>query len=57
MKANKSTTNSSEKTKFEELRALGLIIVVLFPVLSIFSIGAYGLIIWLIQAFGGIAGH
>ncbi|MGB0937735.1 MAG: nitrate reductase [Colwellia sp.] len=48
---------SSKNNKFKELRALGLIIVVLFPVLSIFAIGGYGLIIWLIQVFGGVAAH
>ncbi|KGJ91085.1 periplasmic nitrate reductase, NapE protein [Thalassotalea sp. ND16A] len=46
-----------QKTRTGELRALGLIIVVLFPVLSVFGIGAYGLVIWVIQAFGGVVSH
>ncbi|WP_286261823.1 trimethylamine N-oxide reductase system protein TorE [Thalassotalea atypica] len=46
-----------EKKKLKELKALGFIIVVLFPVLSIFAVGGYGLIIWLIQAFGGVIPH
>jgi nitrate reductase NapE len=48
---------AGEKNKLKELKALGFIIVVLFPVLSIFAIGGYGLIIWLIQAFGGVIPH
>lgn len=52
-----SNLNQEEKTKGEELRTLGLIIVVLFPMLSFFGIGAYGLVIWLIQAFGGVVPH
>lgn len=52
-----SNLNQEKKTKGEELRTLGLIIVVLFPMLSFFGIGAYGLVIWLIQAFGGVVPH
>jgi nitrate reductase NapE len=58
-KQTKITTDKemSEKKKRKELKALGFIIIVLFPVLSFFAIGGYGLIIWLIQAFGGVIPH
>lgn len=56
--ASKETDNETgKKKKLKELKALGFIIVVLFPVLSFFAIGGYGLIIWLIQAFGGVIPH
>ena len=55
---NKEMNNETgNKSKLKELKALGFIIVVLFPVLSVFAIGGYGLIIWLIQAFGGVIAH
>ncbi len=55
---NKDTgKKTSKNNRLKELKALGFIIVVLFPVLSIFAIGGYGLIIWLIQAFGGVVPH
>ncbi|WP_085297629.1 trimethylamine N-oxide reductase system protein TorE [Cognaticolwellia mytili] len=57
MTAKQVKKEENKKSKFKELRALGFIIVVLFPVLSIFAIGGYGLIIWLIQAFGGVVAH
>lgn len=43
--------------KKKEVKALGFIIIVLFPLLSVAVVGSYGLIIWMMQAFGGIAGH
>jgi nitrate reductase NapE len=46
-----------EKNKGKELKALGFIIVVLFPALSIAAVGSYGLVIWMIQAFGGVIPH
>ncbi|TMM46437.1 trimethylamine N-oxide reductase system protein TorE [Colwellia ponticola] len=49
------TTESQSKLK--EFKALGFIIVVLFPALCVAAIGGYGLIIWLIQAMGGIVPH
>jgi len=52
-----SNLNQENKSKTEELKTLGLIIVVLFPMLAFFGIGAYGLVIWLIQAFGGVVPH
>ena len=54
---NKDTDIKAGDKKRKELKALGFIIVVLFPVLSVFAIGGYGLIIWLIQAFGGVIPH
>jgi nitrate reductase NapE len=47
--------NKNKKRK--ELKALGFIVVVLFPMLSIFAVGGYGLIIWLVQIFGGVVTH
>lgn len=47
----------SKKRKRKELKALGFIIVVLFPMLSVFAVGGYGLIIWLMQIFGGVTPH
>lgn len=46
-----------KKHRLKELKALGVIVLVLFPILSVFAIGGYGLIIWLIQAFGGVIAH
>lgn len=43
--------------KRKEFKALGIIVVLLFPVLSVLVVGGYGLIIWLIQAFGGVIAH
>ena len=57
MTAKQTEKETGKKTKLKELKALGFIIVVLFPVLSVFAIGGYGLIIWLIQAFGGVVAH
>ena len=50
-------TYQKSKGKGKELRALGLLIVGSFPMLSFFGIGAYGLVIWLIQVFGGTVPH
>ena len=55
--ATPSNQHQQPAKQTSELKALGFIIVVLFPVLSVFSIGAYGFIIWMIQAFGGVVGH
>ncbi len=57
MTAKQTNKETGKKNKFKELKALGFIIVVLFPILSVFAIGGYGLIIWLIQAFGGVVPH
>lgn len=43
--------------KHNELKALVAIIFFLFPILSIAFVGAYGFVIWMIQAFGGVVGH
>ena len=48
---------TGENKKRKELKALGFIIVVLFPALSIAAVGSYGLVIWMIQAFGGVIPH
>ncbi|ACA87788.1 trimethylamine N-oxide reductase system, TorE protein [Shewanella woodyi ATCC 51908] len=50
-------TETPAEVKSKELKALGFIIVLLFPILTISGIGAYGLIIWIIQAFAGVASH
>lgn len=55
--AKQTSSDETTKIKSDELKALGFIIIVLFPVLSVFSIGGYGLVIWMIQAFGGVVGH
>lgn len=57
MTTKQTNQNNDKRTKLKELRALGFIIVVLFPVLSVFAVGGYGLIIWLIQVFGGVVAH
>lgn len=57
MTAKQTDKENNEKTKHKELKALGFIIVVLFPILSVFAIGGYGLIIWLMQVFGGASPH
>jgi nitrate reductase NapE len=49
--------NNGENKKHKELKALGFIIVVLFPALSIAAVGSYGLVIWMIQVFGGVIPH
>ncbi|QYJ91073.1 MULTISPECIES: trimethylamine N-oxide reductase system protein TorE [Shewanella] len=50
-----SETRDQDKSK--ELKALGFIIVLLFPMLTVTGISAYGFIIWMIQAFGGVVAH
>jgi len=57
MTAKQINKQTEHKNKQKELKALGFIIVVLFPVLSVCAIGGYGLVIWLIQAFGGVVPH
>jgi nitrate reductase NapE len=49
--------NEQEHTKKDELKALGFIIVILFPALSSIFVGAYGLVIWIILAFSGVPAH
>ena len=48
---------SRDQDKAKELSALGFIIVLLFPILTVTGISAYGFIIWMIQAFGGVVAH
>ncbi|WP_082035579.1 trimethylamine N-oxide reductase system protein TorE [Shewanella sp. cp20] len=46
-----------DQDKSRELKALGFIILLLFPILTVTGISAYGFIIWMIQAFGGVVAH
>lgn len=57
MTTKQENQEESKNKKRKELKALGFIIVVLFPMLSIFAVGGYGLIIWLMQIFGGVTPH
>ena len=50
-------SETPKQDKAKELRALGFIIVLLFPMLTVTGISAYGFIIWMIQAFGGVVAH
>ncbi|MCG9712033.1 trimethylamine N-oxide reductase system protein TorE [Shewanella insulae] len=50
-------TDTQHQDKSKELRALGFIIVLLFPALTVTGISAYGFVIWMIQAFGGVVAH
>ncbi len=53
-----SASNSDRASqKSDELKALMAIILFLFPILSIVFVGAYGFVIWMIQAFGGVVSH
>lgn len=56
-KPNIQTPTSDKSTRKSELKALGFIIFLLFPALTIAGISIYGFIIWMIQAFGGVVGH
>ncbi|MGL4712953.1 MAG: trimethylamine N-oxide reductase system protein TorE [Shewanella sp.] len=51
------TPTSVTSTRKNELKALGFIVFLLFPALTITGISLYGFIIWMIQAFGGVVGH
>ncbi len=57
MTTKQTDQQESKKRKRKELKALGFISVVLFPMLSVFAVGGYGLVIWLMQIFGGVAPH
>lgn len=52
-----STDNTAKSVRRNELNALGFIILLLFPALTIAGISTYGFIIWMYQAFGGVVGH
>ncbi|ABS09339.1 MULTISPECIES: trimethylamine N-oxide reductase system protein TorE [Shewanella] len=56
-KPHQQTPTSDKSTRKNELKALGFIIFLLFPALTIAGISIYGFIIWMIQAFGGVVGH
>ncbi|MBV7314944.1 periplasmic nitrate reductase, NapE protein [Shewanella sp. NIFS-20-20] len=49
--------NQDETTRASELKAMGFIVVILFPLLTIGLISAYGFFIWFYQTFYGIPGH
>ncbi|MEH6464444.1 MAG: trimethylamine N-oxide reductase system protein TorE [Shewanella psychromarinicola] len=53
----KDLAEPPRKVKSKELKALGFIIFLLFPIITITSISAYGFVIWMIQAFGGVVAH
>ncbi|QLE86686.1 MULTISPECIES: trimethylamine N-oxide reductase system protein TorE [Shewanella] len=55
--AKQQSASQSLSNKSDELKALGFIIFILFPVLSASFVSAYGFIIWMIQAFGGVVAH
>ena len=55
--SNSTPLPQKKQTKLDELKALGFIVIVLFPLLSVVGVGGYGFIIWMMQAFGGVAGH
>jgi nitrate reductase NapE len=43
--------------KRNELKALSLIVFILFPTLSIAGVGSYGFVLWMFQVFGGVVAH
>ncbi|MCZ4337527.1 trimethylamine N-oxide reductase system protein TorE [Shewanella colwelliana] len=49
--------DTSTKVKSKEFKALGFIIFLLFPILTVTGISVYGFVIWMIQAFGGVVAH
>jgi len=55
--AQEMLTETPKEVKEKELKALGFIIVLLFPIVTIVGISAYGLFIWILQALVGIPGH
>ncbi|MCG7497119.1 trimethylamine N-oxide reductase system protein TorE [Vibrio sp. Of7-15] len=49
---------NSEKTRSSEWKAFFFITVVLFPILSVGFVGAYGFSVWFMQVFFlGLPGH
>lgn len=55
--ADQQLTESPAEVKSKELKALGFIIFLLFPILAFTGVGAYGLLIWIIQTLSGVATH
>ena len=53
----KELSETPKKVKLNELKALRFIIFLLFPIVTATSISAYGFVIWMIQAFGGVVAH
>ncbi len=52
-----TSSETANQVKTKELKALGFIIFLLFPIITITGISAYGFILWMYQAFGGVVGH
>ncbi len=44
-------------SKKDELKALGFIIFILFPALAATFVSVYGLVIWIMLTFSGVASH
>lgn len=53
----KNVVDPQRNVKTKELKALGFIIFLFFPIITVTSISAYGFVIWMIQAFGGVVAH
>ncbi|PKH02238.1 trimethylamine N-oxide reductase system protein TorE [Psychromonas sp. MB-3u-54] len=53
----KNLGDPQKDVKSKELKALGFIIFLLFPIITVTGIGIYGFAIWMIQAFGGVVAH
>ena len=53
----KELSETPKKVKLNELKALGFIIFLFFPIATATRISAYGFVIWMIQAFGGVVAH
>lgn len=54
---NNAKSADDSNTKSKELKAMGFITIVLFPILGATFIGAYSFVNWLIQTFSGVVGH
>ena len=50
----KDLAETPKNIKSRELKALGFIIFLLCPIITATGISAYGFVIWMIQAFGGV---
>ncbi len=51
-------SNNTSETRANEWRAFFFITVILFPILSVGVVGAYGFSVWFMQAlFLGLPGH
>ncbi|MCL1037191.1 periplasmic nitrate reductase, NapE protein [Shewanella corallii] len=57
MATNTPSEGTEDQVKTSELKALGFIVVVLFPLLAVGFVGFYGLCVFLYNTFGGMPGH